>query len=188
MRETDLQVLIHAIQRLLQDRPRVCIAIEGPSCAGKSTLGRLLAHRLEANLFHMDDFFLRPVQRTEERLGEVGGNVDRERFLEEVLNPIQAGESFSYRPYDCHSQGFLPAVKVTPKRLNIVEGSYSSHPALRSFYDFRILLTLSPGEQRARLEKRDPLQVTTFLERWIPLENAYLHTLDPEDFDLVLPG
>ena len=46
----------------------------------------------------MDDFFLRPEQRTEERLKEVGGNVDRERFLEEVARPLtNKKKSFGYR-------------------------------------------------------------------------------------------
>ena len=50
--------------------------------SGKSVLGQLLSEVYSCNLFHMDDFFLRPEQRTAERLAEAGGNVDRERFLE----------------------------------------------------------------------------------------------------------
>lgn len=35
-------------------------------------------------LSHMDDFYLQGRQRTYERLNEVGGNVDYERFAKEV--------------------------------------------------------------------------------------------------------
>ena len=48
------------------------VAIDGNSGAGKSTLAALIADVYDCNLFHMDDFFLRPEQRTEERLKETG--------------------------------------------------------------------------------------------------------------------
>ena len=52
----------------------------------------------------MDHFFLRPEQRTPERLRTPGENVDHERFLEEVLCPLRAGRVFWYRPFDCSVQ------------------------------------------------------------------------------------
>lgn len=42
----------------------------------------------------MDDFFLRIEQRTPERMTEVGGNVDYERFLETVLFPVSAKKCY----------------------------------------------------------------------------------------------
>lgn len=47
----------------------------------------------------MDDFFLRIEQRTPERMTEVGGNVDYERFLETVLFPVSAKKSVIYQPF-----------------------------------------------------------------------------------------
>ena len=64
----------------------VLVAIDGMSASGKSTLGNLLKEKYQCNLFHMDDFFLRPEQRTKERLSEAGGNVDYKRFQEEILD------------------------------------------------------------------------------------------------------
>lgn len=52
--------------------------------AGKSTLALLLSEQPDATIFHMDDFYLQGRQRTYERLNEVGGNVDYERFAKEV--------------------------------------------------------------------------------------------------------
>ena len=69
------------------------IAIEGGSASGKTTLGALLETLYDCTVFHMDDFFLRPEQRTPERYAEVGGNIDRERFLEEVLIPLRQKET-----------------------------------------------------------------------------------------------
>ena len=64
------------------------IAIDGMCGSGKTTLANYLAKELNASLFHMDDFFLQPHQRTPERLADPGGNVDYERFKAEVLNHV----------------------------------------------------------------------------------------------------
>ena len=77
--------LFARIDRLTAERSRVLVAIEGGSASGKTTLGELLQNVYGCPVFHMDDFFLRPEQRTEARFTQPGGNVDRERFLEEVL-------------------------------------------------------------------------------------------------------
>ena len=63
----------------------VTVAIEGSSATGKSTLAALLSRIYNCNVFHMDDFFLQPHQRTPERFAQPGGNVDYERFRAQLL-------------------------------------------------------------------------------------------------------
>lgn len=161
------------IQELLKEKNHILIAIDGRSAAGKTTLAEELKRELDCTVIHMDDFFLRPEQRTAKRLEEPGGNVDYERFLEEVLLPLQTGKSFSYAPFDCHTQRFKAAVRVKPDRVTVIEGSYSCHPALRDCYDLRIFLSLDPQEQARRILLRNPERAEMFLERWIPLEEKY---------------
>ena len=102
---------------------QVIIAIDGMCGAGKSTLAGLLHERLESNLFHMDDFFLKPNQRTAERLKEIGGNVDYERFQEEVLDHLQDVQEFTYGVFDCRKQCVSRYIHVNPAKINIIEGS-----------------------------------------------------------------
>ena len=68
--------LLNRLDALLKCRDTVTVAIDGNCASGKSTLGRALAEAYEGSLFHMDDFFLRPEQRTPARFAEPGGNVD----------------------------------------------------------------------------------------------------------------
>ena len=90
---TDFEiVLLRRIRALAAMRPRVLVAIDGRCAAGKTTLAASLQAQLGCNVFHMDDFFLRPEQRTPERLHQPGGNVDFERFLTEVLRPLYDGD------------------------------------------------------------------------------------------------
>ena len=161
------------IDSLLQQE-KVIFAIEGGSGSGKTTLSKLLEQVYDCNVFHMDDFFLRPVQRTKERFEEPGGNVDRERFLEEVLLPLSKNEPVDYVRFDCSTFTLLPAKKISPKKLNIIEGSYSMHPVLAGWYDFGVFLDISTTLQEERIKKRNsPEQVKRFLEEWIPMERKY---------------
>ena len=123
----------------------------------------------------MDDFFLPAEKRTKERLSEVGGNVDRERFREEVLAPLAAGRTVSYRRFDCGTMTILPPVEIKPGRLNIVEGAYACHPELRGYYARTACLTVPPEEQLRRIRARDGEEMLErFRTMWIPMENRYL--------------
>ncbi len=152
----------------------VTLALEGGSASGKTTLAAQLREIYGCTVLHMDDFFLRPEQRTPERFREVGGNVDRERFLSEVLLPLSRGESFTYRRFDCATQTLLGGVFTVPTPLTVVEGAYSMHPELAPYYTLSVFLDNSPEEQRARILRRNtPEHAVRFFQEWIPLEHRY---------------
>ncbi len=181
--------LLSGLDRQLAKKERTILAIEGGSASGKTTLAALLERiYLESSVFHMDDFFLRPEQRTAERLAEPGGNVDYERFFQEVLLPLARGETVQYRPYDCHTQMVGGPIETAPKALNIVEGAYSMHPSLAGCYDLSVFLRISPELQRTRIQKRnDPETQARFFSAWIPLEHRYFDAMDPAGrCDLIL--
>ena len=161
------------IDRLLNQQESVVVAIDGKCTSGKTTLASLLADVYDCNVFHMDDFFLRPEQRTPERFAEIGGNVDYERFAEELLTPLKAGEPFSYRPFDCSTFTLAQPVSVQPKKLTIIEGTYSHHPYFDDPYDLKILLTVTEDLQRQRVLERPAFLHSRFFESWIPMENRY---------------
>ena len=162
------------IDELLGGKERVILAIDGKCTSGKTTLAARLAESYECNVFHMDDFFLRPEQRTPERFREVGGNVDYERFREEVLIPLLAGGPFTYRPFDCRTFTLAEPVAVVPRKLNIIEGTYSHHPYFGDPYDLKIALTVDEDTQRRRILERPAFLHKRFFEEWIPMENRYL--------------
>ena len=166
------------IDELLAQKDMVIVAIDGKCTSGKTTLASKLAQIYDCNVFHMDDFFLRPEQRIPERLAEVGGNVDYERFQEEVLLPLKSGKAFSYRPFDCSTFTLAAPVSVTPKKLNIIEGTYSHHPYFGDPYDLKVLLTVDEETQQQRILERPAFLHKRFFEEWIPMENRYFASLD----------
>lgn len=167
------------IRRLFNEKGSVVVAIEGPCSAGKSTLGEELGREFDARVFHADDYFLRPEQRTPERLAETGGNFDRERFFVEVAEPAGLRQDAVCRRYFC-SNGTLSdsfTVKFTP--VTIVEGSYCMHPELGKYFDIGVFLNISPNEQSKRIMQRNgPSMHKRFMEEWIPMENAYFKAMN----------
>lgn len=150
------------------------VAIDGRCASGKTTLAEDLKGKIGCNVIHMDDFFLRPEQRTSQRYREAGGNVDYERFLEEVMKPLMAHQEFSYRPYDCKRQRFSEPVLVPPCTVTIIEGAYSCHPAFWEYYFLRIFLTVRKEEQYRRILQRNGKDsLHDFQTKWIPLEEEY---------------
>ena len=155
------------------DRP-FTVAIDGRCASGKTTLAGLLSKELSCPVIHMDHFFLRPEQRTPARLATPGGNIDHERFTEEVLIPLKAGKELTYRPFSCETGCLSDPVHIPSSEIVLIEGSYSHHPDLRDSYDLRILLTVSPEEQMRRILARNGERMAAiFRDRWIPMEENY---------------
>ncbi len=180
--------ILDVIYKKLSEKKSILIALDGRCAAGKSTMAGELQKELSCNCIHMDDFFLQPAMRTEKRLMEPGGNVDRERFLSEVLLPLSKGDSFSYRPFLCSTMDFDKPVFVTPNPITIVEGAYACHPDLAKYYDLRIFFTVDKNEQLKRIEKRNGREASLkFIQKWIPLEEKYISCFNIEaECDMVI--
>jgi len=180
--------LLTAIDTKLQ-QDNLIVAIDGRCASGKSTLGNLLATLYDCNVFHMDDFFLQPHQRSAERLAHPGENVDHERFLEEVLLPTVQGKTVSYRRYNCYLGKIEDAVSIAPKQLTVVEGAYSLHNSLEPYYDLKVFSDVSPEVQRQRIIARNGEDFAKrFFTEWIPLEEQYFSAFSVcEKADIILP-
>ena len=180
--------LFNRINELLSTNKRIIICLEGGSASGKSTLAEQLVKMYECTLFHMDDFFLQPFQRTTERLNQIGGNIDIERFNEEIIIPMLNNEIIYYHKFDCSTQLLSEPIRVEPKQLIIIEGAYSMHPLLQNIYDLKVFLDISQELQIKRINKRNsPNMVKRFFDEWIPLENRYFSGLNiKEKCDLVI--
>ena len=185
---TSFEKIFAEIDKKLE-KGKVIVAIEGGSASGKSTLAKVIKEIYDCNLFHMDDFFLRPEQRTTERFSEVGGNVDRERFYIEVINSLVNNKVIKYRPFDCMTQSLKEPITVSQKQLTVIEGVYSMHPSFGEYYNLAIFLDINVDCQKDRIQKRNsPIFAKRFFEEWIPLENIYFDKTNIRNrCDMVIP-
>lgn len=183
-----MEELLRRIEALLEEKEdEVLISIEGGAGSGKSTLAAALERRYGANVYHMDDFFLPPALRTEERLAQPGGNIHYERFLEEVIEGIMADDVFTYGVFDCKKGCIAHQKEVLYAPLNIMEGVYSAHPFYAEIYDLRVFLDIDPETQKKRITERNGDRAEMFFEKWIPMENRYFEAFRVrENSDIIL--
>lgn len=176
-RESDVfgkALMIIEQYRKFANKEDLTIVIDGMCASGKSTLGQLLHEVYGGNLFHMDDFFLQPHQRTEKRLAEPGGNIDYERFQKEVIEHLENKQGFHYGIFDCGEQCIVSSVEVSYEPITIIEGSYSAHPYFGDVADLQFFLEVDKDEQMKRIRQRNGEQRSErFQKEWIPMENRY---------------
>lgn len=184
----DFLALFTEIDKLLS-RGNAIVTIEGGSASGKSTLAEILQEVYDCNVFHADDFFLRPEQRTPERFAEIGGNLDRERFYDEIILPLTKKETVVYRPFNCGTQKLEDPITVPPRKLTVVEGAYSMHPAFGRYWNLSIFLDIDPEYQKKRIRLRNsPQFAERFFNEWIPLEKRYFEATEIQKrSDMIIP-
>lgn len=167
------------LEKLARDTPErrkgpALIAIDGRCGSGKTGFAALAAGVLpcSADVVHMDDFYLPPERRTPDWMEVPAGNMDLERLKKEVLSSLDRDGGTAYRPYDCRAGRLKEAVELW-EPLTLVEGTYSQHPALAKYYDYKIFLTCEREEQTRRLRAREGDYFPTFDRVWRTLEERY---------------
>ena len=175
------------------DRP-VVIAIDGPSCAGKSILATAVALRSGAAVLEGDDFYRNTLPRLtlsqREAMSDaavVAAVIDWERLQDQALLPLRAGESATFQPYDWNADdGRLAPPKTIPAaNLIIVEGVYAARPELADLVDVAVYLGIDPQTRARRYAERgnDP----DWVRFWERGEAYYFSTVRPRaSFDLQL--
>ncbi len=179
--------LFDLIDSKLAEEECLLIAIEGPCASGKTTLSKSFEEKFDCSVVHMDDFFLPLERKTEERLGEIGGNIDYERFFHEFVSNIKNQTPFSYGKFSCSEGKINETIEFIPKKLTIVEGVYSMHPFFGDIYNLKIFIDIDKKNQLERLRTRSPEKLERFINEWIPMENSYFQKFSiKEKCDIVI--
>lgn len=170
------------------DKDVIIVAVDGGSASGKTTLGQYLEKRYDLKVLHIDDFYLPKEKRTEERLSELGGNIDRERLINEVLMPLREGKQISYKAYSCVRGGFYDPVTVNLQKIMVIEGAYAMHPDFMKYYDFCVYLNIEKEKQFDRITKcTDRIDVIRYFTEWTVRERIYFEKTDIKNrCDLVI--
>jgi molybdenum cofactor guanylyltransferase len=156
-------ILDLAIERQPAAGRPVVIAIDGPSCAGKSTLATALGLRSGGSILEGDDFYRQTLPRLTVRQREtmsdgavVDAVIDWERLRAEALLPLRAGQLATFQPYDWYADdGRLAPPKIIPAAdVIIVEGVYAARPELADLVDVAVYLGVDPEVRAVRYAER----------------------------------
>jgi uridine kinase/molybdopterin-guanine dinucleotide biosynthesis protein A len=145
------------------DRP-VVIAIDGPSCSGKSVLAAAVALRSGGSVLEGDDFYRASLlalsaaqRRAMSDVEVVDAVIDWERLRDEGVLPLRAGQPASFQPYDWDANdGRLSSPKIIPAaELIVVEGVYAARPELADLVDLAVYLGVDPEVRADRYAQRE---------------------------------
>jgi uridine kinase len=192
-------LLVAAIEARMQVSSRpLLVAIDGRSGSGKSELAALV-EALPAVVVPSDDFYAAHVSDAEweartpaEQAADV---IDWRRLRAEAIEPLMAGRTASWRPFDFDARRpdgtFPPAplpVTREPAAVVILDGAYSSRLELSDLIDLSVLVDIPAGERRRRLLERDGAAYTdAWQARWAVAEDYYFSAVRPRSsFDLVV--
>ncbi len=169
----ELLPLFRELDGIVAEKGHAVLVIDGFCASGKSTLAARIADVYGARLIHTDDFFLPPPKRTPERFAEPGGNVDYERFAEEVVAHLE-DDVLTYGVFDCSAMAVTRDAVLPRTDVTVIEGAYALHPAFGDYADVRAFMETGEAEQKRRILGRDGAEMwSMFEERWIPFERAY---------------
>ncbi len=188
--------LATSVADLLRRRQRVLVAIDGPDCAGKTTLADRLAvdvgeHALRASI----DGFHNPahIRRQRGHLSPEGyyrDSFDHASLTADLLEPFSRGDP-RVQSVRYAQRGEEPArvdlVGIPPSAILVFDGVFLLQPELRHFWTLAVYLAVAPEEtmrralmrdadlfgSRAELERR-------YTERYLPGQALYRQEATPE--------
>lgn len=200
--QTAAERILAAIERKRQflQRPLV-VGLDGGSGSGKSTLAAKLSGLIDLALVETDGFYQTKIPETEwlsripeERLKFV---FDWDRIRHEALEPLRESRPAKFHAFD-FGYGLTEAgtyrlsqalTVVEPSPTILIEGAYSTSPALNDLIDISVLLNVPREVRHRRVELRDgdPEFLPNWHRIWDDVEEYYFTQIrPPESFDLVL--
>lgn len=187
MDDSQIAPLLDHCRRALSSGTTVCVAIDGHSAAGKSTLADLLADTFGVALVRGDDFYSVMDEEARAELSPREGvelYYDWVRMRDEALIPLLDGKPAVYRPYDWEANRlFIQTVTVEPALLVVVEGLFVARPELMDLISIAVLVKADPETRTVRQQQRD--DDASWVKRWDAAERYYFSSIrPPSSFDL----
>lgn len=161
------------------------LAIDGRGGSGKTELAKYVHQLLPSfELLNGDDYF------EPSHDGVAWGHFNEERFGRDVIEPLQKGKSFVYRPYDWHTEPHISKRPMVIQAGLILERCYSF--MLDLDWDLKIWVETPKETCFDRGVARDHMpekQEYKAWQVWQDAEDRYIAENHPESVaDIVLNG
>lgn len=147
------QELLDTIEELKKTYNAFAVAIDGMTGAGKTALAAHLSKKFGAPVVHLDDFRLPLSERKPDWETTPGGEMDFERFDEEIVTPWLTKKPLVYSVVDPKSGEITERRALPDGQMFLFEGTYALHPLIRDFYDLRLFMKVDGQVRASRLEK-----------------------------------
>lgn len=157
----------------LKNMDEFVLAIDGYAGSGKTTLAKELSRKLDATLINMDNFYLPIDKRTDDWFEKPGGNIDFVRLKNEIIIPYLNKENLKHIEFIPKEQYLKTFKDFKYNTRIIIEGSYSMHPEIFDFSNYKLFLKCDETSQEKRLKTREKDNYINFKNIWIVKELNY---------------
>jgi len=96
------------------------IAVDGRGGSGKTSFAELLKAHLPGFVVLNGDDYFEPIKDP-----VVWGDFNDERFVQDIIEPLKLGNSFTYRPYNWHAEPHISEIKTEVTKGICLERCYS---------------------------------------------------------------
>ncbi|MBQ2804528.1 MAG: (d)CMP kinase, partial [Clostridia bacterium] len=140
----ELLPVLFRVDRLLQSKQHVIVALDGPSGSGKTTLAKLVAKYYDCPIVHTDDMGLGGSFFTMTQLASSTQNPNCQA-VQKVVQNAKSGNACAYFTQSGEQ------IEVPKSSVTVVEGTFCTCNTLQYLYDVKVHLSVSPREQIVRL-------------------------------------
>jgi uridine kinase len=174
----NLLLVLSTIEQKMERQTELWVAIDGYAGAGKTTLANQLGLVLNAQVFHTDDFFKKPMMDVNKPLSQYGSNIDYEKIKETIFKPVGLKQPIQYQPFDFKTHKHSSTIEIPYHPIHIFEGAFVLHPYMRQTYDLKVFYHKSLLKQYKDIFKRNGIKrFWKFMTKWIPNERRYVKDL-----------
>lgn len=191
----EIRPVVDAIYQLQSGGTLVCVAVDGHSGVGKSTLSSAIANSIGGVYVDQDDFYAGGDVQTWSSLDpdlRWKRCIDWKRVRHELLAPLRAGRGARYSPFDWEAMTRSSGTEthIEPADVVVLDGTYSSRPELLDLIDLTVLVTLNGSARTQRLRQREGDDWSAdWFSMWDEAEDVYFETVRPaSSFDIVIHG
>ena len=190
--DLDLTKVISLVEQASVPGQTTLVAIDGLTCAGKSTLAGQVADALQdAAIVGVDDFY-RPLAAEEREMLGPKESCDRyfdwQRLLRDVLVPLSRQSRARYRRYDWVTNGLAEWHEIERRKVVIAEGVFSTRPELMPYFSVTVYVDAPREVRLARLLDRGYPDIS-WVDHWMAGEDWYVEHMHPnKQAALVLHG
>ncbi|CAJ62866.1 hypothetical protein FRAAL4224 [Frankia alni ACN14a] len=145
------------------------LAVDGRSGAGKTTLARAVAERLDAPVLRMDDLYD----------GWDGLDAGIDQLVARILRPLARGERACWHRYDWHEGRYGPRQTLDPATaILVVEGVGAGARAASPLLSGLVCVAAPGPVRRRRALARDGHTFAPHWDRWARHEDRYFAAED----------
>jgi len=157
------------IERAVRGAVSPVVLIDGRSGAGKTTLARIVAERLDATVLALDSVYP----------GWDGLAAGADQVLTGVLAPRASGHPGLWHRWDWAADSRAEPHTVPAEGALVVEGSGVLTPASRALSDVQVWLDSPETSRRQRALDRDGDTYRPHWDRWAAQEELHVRQHDP---------